>query len=165
MTLPRIIEQDATADQSTSPTLTAMSTQMGMILGTAAYMSPEQARGKPVDKRADICAFGVVLFELLSGRQLFGGGETITDTLAAVVKEAPDWSALPEATPLHLRSLLRLCLQKDAKKRLRDAADIQIEIEEALFIAGECIDRNVAFAAGAPGSSGKDAAQTNLCIA
>jgi serine/threonine-protein kinase len=103
-----------------SPTLSLAMTQAGMILGTAAYMAPEQARGKPVDKRADIWAFGVVLYEMLTGRQLFGGGETVTDTLASVVKDAPDLQALPAATPPHIQRLLDLCLRKDASKRLRD---------------------------------------------
>ena len=84
-----------------------------MILGTAAYMAPEQARGKPVDKRADIWAFGVVLYEMLTGRQLFGGGETVADTLASVVKDAPDLSVLPAGTPPHVRHLLERCLRKD----------------------------------------------------
>src|SRR5260221_80029 len=81
---------------------------------TAAYMSPEQARGKPVDKRADIWAFGVVLFELLTGKMLFGGGETVSDTLASVMKDAPDLGRLPPETPDYLRHLLERCLRKDA---------------------------------------------------
>ena len=88
-----------------SPTLTARATQMGMILGTAAYMAPEQARGKPVDKRADIWAFGVVLYEMLTGRRAFPGDE-ISDVLAAVLRQDIDWSALPEDTPPRLRRLL-----------------------------------------------------------
>ena len=76
-----------------------------MILGTAPYMSPEQARGKPVDKRADIWAFGVVLYELLTGKMLFGGGETVTDTLASVMKDAPNLNALPAGTPPHIHRL------------------------------------------------------------
>jgi len=128
--LAKIAEAQAVTDFSNSPTLVSGSAP-GVILGTAAYMSPEQATGKEVDKRTDIWALGCVLYELLTGKQAFSG-DTVTEILAAVLKSEPDWSALPEATPLHLRSLLRLCLQKDAKKRLRDAADIQIEIEEAL---------------------------------
>jgi serine/threonine-protein kinase len=104
-------------------------TQAGMILGTAAYMAPEQARGKSVDKRADIWAFGVVLYEMLTGRQLFGGGETIADTLASVVKDAPDLTALPADTPLHIRRLVERCLQKDPLKRLRDIGEARITID------------------------------------
>jgi Tol biopolymer transport system component len=124
-------EMSAAASSATmSPTLSLAMTQAGMILGTAAYMSPEQARGKPVDRRADIWAFGVVLYEMLVGRQLFGGGETITDTLASVVKEAPDWNALPTGTPPHIRRLLERCLRKDAKSRLRDIGEARILIDE-----------------------------------
>ena len=97
-----------------------------MILGTAAYMSPEQARGKPVDKRADVWAFGCVLYEMLSGRRAFEG-ETISDTLAAVLKTEPDWEALPAETPAPLRGLLRRCLAKDLKQRLRDVGDARPE--------------------------------------
>ena len=116
-----------------SPTITspAMMTGAGMILGTAAYMSPEQARGKTVDKRADIWAFGVVVYEMLTATRAFEG-ETLTDLLAAVVKHEPDWNALPPATPGLVRSLLRRCLQKDPVKRLHDIADARIEIQEAM---------------------------------
>jgi Tol biopolymer transport system component len=103
----------------------------GVILGTAAYMSPEQARGKAVDKRADIWAFGCVLYELLTGKQAFQG-ETVTEILAAVLKGEPDWQALPRATPGKIRNLLQRCLQKDSHHRLHDAADARIEIEESL---------------------------------
>ena len=92
-----------------------------MILGTAAYMSPEQARGKTVDRRADIWAFGVVLFEMLTGRRLFAG-ETVSDTLAAVLKREPDWTLLPAATPPRVARLLARCLERDAKQRLRESA-------------------------------------------
>jgi WD40 repeat protein len=102
----------------------------GEILGTAAYMSPEQARGRPVDKRADVWAFGVVLFEMLTGRPLFPG-DTITDVLAAVVMREPDWTALPPDTPASITRLLRRCLEKDPSRRLRDAADARLEIDEA----------------------------------
>jgi serine/threonine-protein kinase len=106
-------------------------TMQGTILGTAAYMSPEQARGKSVDKRTDIWAFGCVLYELLMGRRAFQG-ETTTEILAAVLRGEPDWQALPEATPFSMRVLLRRCLQKEMTKRARDAGDARIEIEEAL---------------------------------
>src|SRR5262245_25296065 len=97
------------SDWSQSPTLAHTGTAAGLILGTAAYMSPEQARGKPVDKRADVWAFGVLLFEMLTGRRLFGG-ETVSDVLAAVLTHEPPWNELPSATPPSVRSLLRRCL-------------------------------------------------------
>jgi serine/threonine protein kinase/Tol biopolymer transport system component len=103
-------------------------TEMGVILGTAAYMAPEQARGKPVDKRADIWAFGVVLFEMLTGRSPFAG-DTVTDSIAAIVTREPDWSALPPDLPRPLHRLLRRCLEKDPKKRLRDIADAQADLQ------------------------------------
>jgi Tol biopolymer transport system component len=124
-------DDSATGDLSNSPTLSRAATMQGVILGTAAYMSPEQARGKVVDKRTDIWAFGCVLFEQLTGKQAFDG-EDITDILAAVVRAEPDWQALPAATPLKVRDLLRRCLQKDKTLRLRDAGDARIEIHEAL---------------------------------
>ncbi len=101
-----------------------------MILGTAAYMSPEQAAGKTVDKRSDLWAFGVVMLEMLTGRQVFKG-ETVSHVLAAVLKDQPDWTALPLDTPASIRRLLRRCLEKDRKRRLPDAADVRLEIEEA----------------------------------
>jgi len=117
---------------SMSPTITTPAmTQAGMILGTAAYMAPEQARGKSVDKRADIWAFGVVLFEALTGRRLFEGDE-VSDTLAFVLTREPDWSTLPAATPPAIARLLRRCLLKDRSKRLADIADARIEIDEAM---------------------------------
>jgi len=116
---------------SMSPTITTPAmTQAGMILGTAAYMSPEQARGKVVDKRSDIWAFGCVLYEMLTGKQAFTG-DTITDILGGIVKIDPDWSALPADTPSSIRSLLRRCLQKDRAERLRDAGDVRIAIVDA----------------------------------
>ena len=118
-------------DISQSPTLTEEMTRAGVILGTAAYMSPEQARGKPVDKRADIFAFGVVLYELLSSKRAFGG-ETVTDTLAKVLEGEPDWDALPRDLPSTIRFLMSRCLQKDAGKRLQHIDGARILIEEAL---------------------------------
>ncbi len=112
-----------------SPTLTAAGTQLGVILGTAAYMAPEQARGGAVDKRADIWAFGVVLFEMLTGRRLFAG-DTVSDTLAAVLRAEIDFSALPPAAPVELRRLLRRCLERQAKNRLHDIADARIALDE-----------------------------------
>jgi eukaryotic-like serine/threonine-protein kinase len=121
----------ANDDPSNSPTLSAAATMQGTILGTAAYMSPEQARGKTCDKRTDIWAFGCVLYELLIGKQAFHG-ETTTEILAAVLRGEPDWQALPASTPGKIRDLLRRCLQKEMNKRARDAGDARIEIEEAL---------------------------------
>src|SRR6202795_1925558 len=121
----------STEDMGNSPTLSMAATMQGVILGTAAYMSPEQARGKAVDKRTDIWAFGCVLFELLTGKQTFHGVD-ITDILAAVVRAEPDWQALPAATPAKVRDLLRRCLQKDKTLRMQSAGDIRIEIVEAL---------------------------------
>ncbi|MCZ6878202.1 MAG: protein kinase, partial [Acidobacteria bacterium] len=118
-------------DISQSPPLTEEMTRAGVILGTAAYMSPEQARGKPVDKRADIFAFGAVLYELLTGRRAFQG-ETITETIASVLKSEPDWEVLPENTPWNIRTLLRRCLQKDPYDRLQHVGDTRIEIKETL---------------------------------
>ena len=118
--------------RSMSPTLTTPAmTQAGMILGTAAYMSPEQARGKAVDRRADVWAFGCVLYEMVTGKQAFAG-EDVTEVLAAIVRGEPDWRALPEDLPTAVRTLLVRCLQKDLKKRIRSAGDIAIEVEDAL---------------------------------
>jgi eukaryotic-like serine/threonine-protein kinase len=119
-------------DATASPTITspAMMTGVGMLLGTAAYMSPEQARGKPVDKRADIWAFGSVLYEMLTGRRAFGG-EEISETLAEVIRGEPDWKALPADTPAAVRRLLRRCFIKDPRARLSDAAVLRLEIDEA----------------------------------
>ncbi len=114
-----------------SPTISLHATQAGMILGTAAYMAPEQARGSVVDKRADLWAFGVVCYEMLTGTRLFEG-TTISDTLAAVLRAEPDWTKLPADTPPPIRKLLRRCLDKDRKKRLADAADARLEIDEVL---------------------------------
>ncbi len=112
-----------------SPTMTSPAmTQRGVILGTAAHMSPEQARGRRVDKRADIWAFGCVLYEMLTGRPAFSG-DTVTDVLAAVVTKEPEWTSLPPQTPRAVRSLLKRCLQKDPKHRLHDIADARIELE------------------------------------
>ncbi|GAF67276.1 unnamed protein product, partial [marine sediment metagenome] len=125
------VGEEAPQDLSQSPTLTRQGTEVGVLLGTAPYMSPEQVRGKPVDKRTDIWAFGCVLFEALTSKSPFLG-ETVSDTLAAVLKQEPDWQSLPPDTPTVIRSLLRRCLQKDPNRRLHDVADARIEIEEAL---------------------------------
>jgi Tol biopolymer transport system component len=119
------------SDFNNSPTLSHAATMQGVILGTAAYMSPEQAKGKAVDKRTDIFAFGCVLYELLTGKAAFHGDD-VSDILGAVLRVEPDWSQLPEATPAAIRILLRRCLRKDKRQRLSDATDVRIEIEDAL---------------------------------
>jgi serine/threonine-protein kinase len=119
------------ADLSQSPTMTAAATQAGVILGTAAYMSPEQSRGQGADRRTDIWAFGCVLYEMLTGRGVFHG-PTASDCIAGILEREPDWSALPAATPNGIRRLLRHCLEKDARRRLHDIADARIEMEEVL---------------------------------
>jgi len=142
--LARALAGDAPAQSSTdspvmsptlSPTLhspvTGALTGANVILGTAAYMSPEQARGKPVDKRCDIWAFGVILFEMLTGRSLFAG-ETVSDTLAGVLKTEPDWDSLPPETPRRVVRLLHRCLERDPRKRLRDVGDARILITEVM---------------------------------
>ena len=116
---------------SRSPTITTPAmTAAGAILGTAAYMSPEQARGKPVDRRADVWAFGCVLFETLTGRRAFAG-ETPTEAIAAILEREPDWTRLPLSTPPAIRRLLRRCLEKDPKRRLRDIADARLDLEDS----------------------------------
>src|SRR5262249_7872510 len=114
-----------------SPTITspALMTGVGVLLGTAAYMSPEQAKGRPADKRSDIWAFGCVLYEMLTGKRPFEG-EDVTDVLVAVLSREPDWNALPGNTPPSLRKLLRRCLDKDRGRRLADIADARFEIDD-----------------------------------
>src|SRR5215470_699032 len=119
------------ANISTSPTISAAATRAGVLLGTAAYMSPEQAKGKAMDRRTDIWAFGCVFYEVLTGRPAFEG-ETTTETLAAVVRAEPEWLKLPKETPGSTAELLRRCLQKDQKRRLQAIGDARIEIEETL---------------------------------
>jgi serine/threonine protein kinase/Tol biopolymer transport system component len=119
--LAKVVEAAAAANSEASPTISMAATQAGIILGTAAYMSPEQARGRAVDKRADIWAFGVVLHEMVTGKRLFEG-EDLTETLASVVKERPDLSEVPAA----VRRLIERCLEKDPKKRLRDIGDMEL---------------------------------------
>ena len=131
-----LADEGSGPDPSESPTMTG--TLRGVILGTAAYMSPEQARGHRVDKRTDVWAFGCVLFEMLTGASAFGR-ETITDTLAAVVGAEPDWKLVPADTPASIRRLLTRCFQKDARRRLHDIADARIEIEDALVAPAEAV--------------------------
>ena len=122
-------EGASATDAMRSPTLTARATQMGMVIGTAAYMSPEQARGKAVDRRADIWAFGVVLFEMLTGRRTFEGDD-ISETLASVLKSEPNWTAIPPDLPAPIRRLLRRCLEKEPRKRLSAIGDARLELDD-----------------------------------
>ena len=115
-------------DLTHAPAATPSEPRHGAVIGTAAYMSPEQARGLPVDRRTDIWAFGCVLYEMLTGRVTFAG-ETVSDSIAKILEREPDWSALPATTPASIRRLLLRCLAKDPKKRLRDIADVRIEID------------------------------------
>jgi eukaryotic-like serine/threonine-protein kinase len=128
--LAKAMETQTTDENlSQSPTLSIAATSAGVILGTAAYMSPEQAKGKSVDRRADIWAFGVVLYEMLTGRMAFSG-ETASDTMAAVIMKEPDWNRLPDNLPARVRELLRRCLIKEPRNRVRDIGDARIAIEE-----------------------------------
>jgi eukaryotic-like serine/threonine-protein kinase len=145
--LAKALEGDASErDISTSPTITAASTRAGVLLGTAGYMSPEQAKGKLVDRRTDIWAFGCVLYEMLKGKAAFDG-ETITDRLAAVVRAEPELSQLPEKTPQGIRELLQRCLLKDPKQRLQAIGEARIVLEKCL------VDPNAESAAVAPTAS------------
>ena len=117
-----------TQDPSNSPTLTARATQMGMIIGTAAYMSPEQARGRAVDKRTDVWAFGCVLYEMLAGKKAFDG-EDATEIISSVVKTEPDWSALPATVPPHIRTIITRCLDKDRKARIPDLSVVRYMLD------------------------------------
>ena len=131
--LAKAFQPDASdPNVSASPTisLTAAATQMGMIIGTAAYMSPEQAKGKPVDKRADVWAFGVVLYEMLTGGKAFAG-ETVSETLADVMKSEPRWDALPADLPPTLHNLVRRCLEKNPTERVRDIGDVRLAMKGA----------------------------------
>jgi len=130
--LAKAFEGDTTnEDMGNSPTLSRAATMQGVILGTAAYMSPEQAKGKLVTKATDIWAFGCVLYELLSGHTAFEGDD-VTEILAAVIRAEPDWNRLPDNVPQSVRLLLQRCLRKDRRQRFQDATDVRIEIEEAL---------------------------------
>ena len=132
--LAKAFQPDATGDPSQSPTLTAAATQMGVIMGTAAYMSPEQARGKPVDKRADIWAFGCVLYEMLTGQMAFHG-EDVSLTLASVMKSDLNVKRLPDDIPPTVRTTLRRCLEKDPAERIRDIGDVQLAMRGAFETA------------------------------
>jgi hypothetical protein len=139
------------ADIENSPTLTARATRLGVILGTAAYMAPEQARGKVVDRRADIWAFGVVVWEMLTGRRLFASSD-VSDVLAAVLRQEVDWSALPPETPWRLRRLLERCLERVARERLRDIGEARVEIAKIESGAPDTASMPVATATARRGS-------------
>jgi serine/threonine protein kinase len=126
-----LTEESTEEDRGTSPTITRDFTQPGVILGTAAYMSPEQARGRAVDKRTDIWSFGCVLYECLTADSIFQG-ETVSDSLAAILHNEPDWERLPADTPPTVQLLLRRCLAKDHRQRLRDIGDVRLELEAAI---------------------------------
>ena len=130
--LAKALEADPSeTDPANSPTITAAATRAGVIMGTAAYMSPEQAAGKPVDQRSDIWALGVVLWEMLTGRRLFTG-ESISHVLASMLKTEPDYATLPLETPEGVRRLLRRCLERDRRERLQHVGDARVELKEAL---------------------------------
>jgi len=132
--IAKALEQDTLTSAPQSPILTTPATQIGVILGTAAYMSPEQAKGKPVDQRADIWAFGCVLYEMLTGQPTFGG-EDVPTTLARVLERNTDFDSLPAAVPSSIRQAIELCLQKDLKKRVADIRDVKLALEGAFETA------------------------------
>ena len=129
--LAKAASVDGTGPDLASPIITVIGTREGVILGTAAYMSPEQARGKSLDRRTDVWSFGCVLYEMLTGRAPFAG-DTISDTIAAILEHEPDQTMLPVDTPVPIRRLLRRCLEKDRKRRLDSASDVRLEIEDAI---------------------------------
>jgi len=148
--LAKALEGDPSSiDISTSPTISRMATMQGVLLGTAAYMAPEQAKAKTVDRRADIWAFGCVLYEMLTGKVAFPG-DSVTDTLAGVIRAEPDWSLLPATTPMRVRVLLQRCLQKDPKERLQAIGDARIALNEVLSGAPDLAPVGRAEAAAVP---------------
>jgi eukaryotic-like serine/threonine-protein kinase len=142
--LAKALADESSPDMSMSPTMTAMASRLGVIVGTAAYMSPEQAKGKAVDKRADIWAFGCVLFEMLTGHRVFAG-EDVTDFVVAVMTKEPDWSALPPTTPSRIVELLKRCLKKDLRERLRDIGDARLELASATTDAAVSVPNDTSF--------------------
>ena len=142
--LAKVLAEEGVAGAlSHSPTLTAAPTHAGTILGTAAYMSPEQARGRPLDRRTDVWSFGCLLYEMLTGAQAFPG-DTVSDTIAGILTREPDWSRLPAATPAVLRRLLQRCLEKKSERRLRDFGDVGLDLEEAAALEGGGTDAGAA---------------------
>ncbi len=152
--LAKALDAVAPGAANASPTITAMATQMGVIIGTAAYMSPEQARGSAVDRRADIWAFGAVLYEVLVGRTLFAE-PSVSDTLASVLRSDIDWTALPSSAPTSVTRLLRRCLDRDPRSRLRDIGEARVALEEAA--AGPVPVDDPPLAVGAPGRGWRQA--------
>jgi eukaryotic-like serine/threonine-protein kinase len=142
----------ASAGVFNSPTLSMRATQVGLVLGTAAYMSPEQAKGKPVDRRADIWAFGVVVFEMLCGRSMYTG-ETVSEILARVIEREPDLTLLPAHTPRRLRDLLRRCLVKDPRNRLRDIGEARVALEDVSARPDEVADTTLPSLAQPPAAA------------
>ena len=128
--LAKALDTTPQGDPSQSPTLTAAATQMGVIMGTAAYMSPEQAKGRTVDRRSDVWAFGAVLYEMLAGRRAFVGND-VSDTLVSVFRDDPDWAALPDDMPSRVLQAVQVCLQKDPKQRVRDISAVRLAMEGA----------------------------------
>ena len=151
-------------DAANSPTLTARATQMGMIIGTAAYMAPEQAKGKAVDRRADIWAFGVVLYEMLTGRRAFEG-EDISTTLAAVLMKDPEWAALQPDTPPALVTLMHRCLERDPKQRLRDIGEARLLLSDPQTMSGPPATATAASPSGSSSKTAWAAAATALVAA
>jgi serine/threonine protein kinase/Tol biopolymer transport system component len=141
--LAKVVAGDAASDLTQSPASTLGDHHERVVLGTSSYMSPQQARGMPVDKRTDIWAFGCLLYEMLSGRRAFQG-ETASDAIAAVLEREPDWTLLPATIPQSIRTLIEQCLEKDLKGRLRDIGDARLDIERAIALpAGTAGDRGV----------------------
>src|SRR5262245_45537821 len=126
--------ETSNSELSNSPTLSMAATNPGIILGTAGYMSPQQAKGRAVDKRADIWAFAVILYEMLTGKRAFRGDD-VSDTLVAILRDDPDWSALPPDTPARIRQILRVCLQRDPKQRVQSIGDVRLALEGAFETA------------------------------
>ncbi len=147
--LAKALDADPLADASNSPTMSLGATYPGMILGTAAYMSPEQAKGRAADKRSDVWAFGCVLYEMLSGKRAFEG-EDISDTLAAVLRAEPDWAALPENVPLAIRTLVQRCLAKDRRQRIADISTAQYVLAEPASLAAPAGTPAIATTAAPP---------------
>ena len=131
----KALQPTTLGDPDQSPTLTAAATQMGVVLGTAAYMSPEQAKGKVVDRRSDVWAFGAVLYEMLAGRRAFVGDD-VSDMLVSVFRDDPDWSALHSEVPSRVRQAIQVCLKKDPMQRVRDIAAIRLALEGAFETTG-----------------------------
>ena len=154
--IAKVTSGDATGGDAQAPTVTTGQTREGLILGTPAYMSPEQVRGGPVDRRSDIWAFGCVMYEMLCGRATFAG-ETTTDTLVAILERKPNWAALPSGTPPAVRGLLERCLDKDPRQRLRDIGDARIELDQ--------VAKGAAAEARAPERAARRSSSTMIAIA